>query len=396
MKDILERARAVFPYTSAMRREFHSHPELGFQEFQTAEIILREFSQWEGFSIQSGIAQTGIMARLVGEKPGKTILVRFDMDALPVNEETGAEYSSRNEGVMHACGHDGHMAIGLTVARLLSENCQDLAGEVVFLFQPAEEGLGGAVKMIEEGVLDQARPDYALGIHLWNEKPVGWLGISPGPVMSASETFRILIRGKGGHGGMPHDAVDPIVAAAAVITTLQTLSSREVHPLDSSVISVCTIHAGNAPNVIPGEVSLSGTIRTFRKETRELVLKRFQEVVTGVASTYGCQAEVVIDDISPAVVNHPEITAAAKRTALELFPEAIVDGKYQTMASEDMAFFLQEIPGCYCFIGSANPEKGLDAKHHQPDFDYDEGALSMGVSLLIGTIFELLKPDFQI
>jgi amidohydrolase len=396
MKDILERARSVFPYTSKIRREFHSRPELGFQEFQTAERILRELSQWEGLSIQSGIASTGILATLAGGKPGKTVLVRFDMDALPIQEETGVDFSSQNEGIMHACGHDGHMAVGLTVARLLSETRQDLSGEVVFLFQPAEEGLGGALKMIQEGVLDQTRPDYALGIHLWNEKPVGWLGISPGPVMSASETFRILIQGKGGHGGKPHEAVDPITAAAGVINGLQALPSREVHPLDSSVISVCTIHAGTAPNVIPGEVALSGTIRTFKQETRELLLQRFREVVSGIASSYGCQVEIELDDISPAVQNHPGITAAALRTAQDLFPDAIIDQGYQTMASEDMAFFLEEIPGCYLFIGSANPEKGLDAKHHQPDFNFDEGALRIGVSLLIGTISKLLKPGFQI
>lgn len=396
MKETLDRVRVIFPYTSALRREFHQYPELGFQEFRTSEKILQELSQWEGFSIQSGIAETGIVATLSGAKPGKTVLVRFDMDALPISEETGTEYSSRNEGVMHACGHDGHMAIGLTAARLLSESRQDLPGQVVFLFQPAEEGLGGAQRMIEEGVLEKARPDYALGIHLWNEKPVGWLGISAGPVMSASETFQILIRGKGGHGGKPHEAVDPIVASAAIIQALQSLTSREVHPLDSSVISVCTIHAGKAPNVIPGEVSLSGTIRTFSQETRDMVLKRFHEIVCGVAEAYNCQAEVDLLDISPAVQNHPGIAAVLQKTAQELFPEATLEEDYQTMASEDMAFFLQEVPGCYSFIGSANPEEGLDAKHHQPDFDFDEGALKIGVSLLVEAVSALLNPDFEL
>jgi amidohydrolase len=396
MKEILDRVSAVYPYASAMRREFHSHPELGFLEFQTAEIILRELSQWDGFSIQSGIAETGIVATLQGGKPGKTVLARFDMDGLPIVEETGTEYSSQNSGVMHACGHDGHMAIGLAAARLLHENRQDLAGQIVFLFQPAEEGLGGALRMIKEGVLEKTGPDYVLGLHLWNEKPLGWLGISDGPVMSASETFKILIRGKGGHGGKPHESVDPIVASAGVINALQTLTAREVHPLDSSVISVCAIHAGEANNVIPGEVHLGGTIRTFTSTTRDLVLKRFQEVVSGVAGAHNCQAEVDICDISPAVENHPGVAAVVRRTAQELFPNAVLDSHYQTMASEDMAYFLQEVPGCYSFIGSANPGKGLDAKHHQPDFDFDEGALKIGVSLIIGSIFELLHPDFHL
>ena len=391
MNDLLSRVNELFPYTRAVRRELHRHPELGFQEFQTAEKILSELSQCEGFSIQSGIAETGIVATLEGGKSGKTVLVRFDMDALPVTEDTGADYSSSNQGVMHACGHDGHMAIGLTAARLLSEYRQELRGRVVFIFQPAEEGLGGALMMIREGVLDSVKPDAALGMHLWNEKPLGWLGISDGPVMSASETFQITIRGKGGHGGKPHEAVDPIVASAGVISALQSLPAREVHPLDSSVISVCNIHAGEAHNVIPGEVALGGTIRSFKPETRDLVLKRFREIVTGVAQAHLCLAEIKMEKISPAVQNDPEIAELMRQTARRLFPEADLDDSYQTMASEDMAYFLQEVPGCYSFIGSANPEKGLDAKHHQPDFNFDEEALKTGVGLIVAGVSDFLE-----
>lgn len=396
MPELLDRIRAVFPYTSALRREFHQHPEIGFQEYQTAERILRELSQWEGFSIQTGVAETGIVATLTGGSPGKTVLVRFDMDALPIEEQTGAAYSSVNEGIMHGCGHDGHLAIGLTAARLLSESRQDLGGKVIFLFQPAEEGLGGAQRMISEGVLESVSPDYALGFHLWNEKPLGWLGISNGPVMAAAETFQVLIRGKGGHGAKPHEAVDPIVASATVISALQSLTSREVHPLDSSVVSVCTIHAGEAHNVIPQEVSLSGTIRTFTPQARALILERFQEIVTGAAGAHGCQVEITISPISTAVRNHPGIAEAVRRAARTLFPEATLDENYQTMASEDMAFFLDKIPGCYTFVGSANPEQGLDAKHHQPDFDFDEQALISGVALTVGAVLELLNPQFQL
>lgn len=390
MNEILSQVERLFAYTSELRREFHRHPELGFQEFRTAERILLELIRIGGFSIESKIAETGILATLTGDQPGKTVLVRFDMDALPVTEDTGVEYSSQNEGVMHACGHDGHMAIGLTVARLLSDYRQDLKGQVVLMFQPAEEGLGGALRMIEDGVLDMVKPDIALSMHLWNEKPLGWLGISDGPVMSASETFQIIIKGKGGHGGKPHESVDPIVASAAIIYALQSLTAREVHPLDSSVVSFCTVHAGEAHNVIPGEVSLSGTIRTFTQETRDLVLKRFREIVTGVAQAHLCQAEIRIEKISPAVQNHPEIAETVRQTARTLFPEANLDDNYQTMASEDMAFFLQEVPGCYSFIGSANPEKGLDAKHHQPDFNFDEEALKTGAALMFATIQNLL------
>jgi len=391
MKEILSQVDEVFPYTSSLRREFHRNPELGFKEFHTAEIILRELSKLEGFSIQSGIAETGIVALLNGGSPGKVLLLRFDMDALPVAEKTGVDYASRNEGLMHACGHDGHLAIGLTVARLLAESRQDIKGQIKFVFQPAEEGLGGARRMIEEGVLKDPVPDIVLGLHLWNEKELGWLGISDGPVMSASETFEITVQGKGGHGGLPHEATDPITAAAAIINSLQSLVSRETPPLDSAVISVCSIHGGEFHNVIPESVRLEGTMRSFTRETRQFLLDRFQQIVEGVATAHLCRTEIKIRDISPAVINHPQASEVMRRTARSLFPQGELDTRYQTMASEDMAFLLENIPGCYSFVGSANPELGLVAKHHQPDFNFDERALKTGAALLIGGVREFLK-----
>ena len=390
MNEILAQVDQVFTYTSNLRREFHRQPELGFQEIHTAEIILRELSKLDGFSIQSGIAETGIVALFKGASPGKTILLRFDMDALPVTENTGVEYASKNEGIMHACGHDGHMAIGLTVAKLLAENYQDLPGQIKFIFQPAEEGLGGAQRMIEAGVLENPKPDIVLGLHLWNEKEVGWLGISDGPVMSASETFQIEIKGKGGHGGKPHESVDPIVAAANIITSLQSLVSREVPPLDSAVITVSSIHGGETHNVIPEIVTLEGTIRTFTETTRQLIIERFHQLVDGVAKAHLCSAEIEIVDISPAVTNQRDVAGVMRQSAVSLFPEAELDTNYQTMASEDMAFLMQDLPGCYSFVGSANPALGLDAKHHQPDFNFDENALKTAVALLIGAVNQFL------
>jgi len=390
MNKILSQVDQVFPYTSNLRREFHRQPELGFQEIQTAEIILRELSKLDGFSIQSGIAETGIVALLKGSSPGKTVLLRFDMDALPVTENTGVEYASQNKGVMHACGHDGHMAIGLTVAKLLAENYHDLPGQIKFIFQPAEEGLGGAQRMIEAGVLEDPKPDIALGLHLWNEKEIGWLGISDGPVMSASETFQIEIKGKGGHGGKPHESIDPIVAAANIITSLQSLVSREVPPLDSAVITVSSIHGGETHNVIPEFVTLEGTIRTFTETTRQLVLERFHQMVDGIAKAHLCSAEIKIIDISPAVTNQPDVAEVMRQAAVSLFPEAELDTNYQTMASEDMAFLMQDLPGCYSFVGSANSALGLDAKHHQPDFNFDEEALKTAAALLVGAVNRFL------
>ncbi len=391
MNRYLSRAKELFPFTRDLRREFHRQPELGFQEFKTSEIILRELSKLDGLIIQSGIAKTGIKAILEGGKPGKTILLRFDMDALPVKEDTAVEYASTQEGLMHACGHDGHMAIGLTVARILHELQEGLQGKIVFIFQPAEEGLGGAMKMIEEGALRDPEPEIVLALHLWNEKELGWLGISDGPVMSASETFHVQIIGKGGHGGKPHEAIDPVVASAAIINALQSVISREIHPLDSGVVTVSTIHAGEAFNVIPEQVNFSGTIRSFRSETRELLLKRFHEVVKNTAAAYQCRDNLVLEDISPAVVNDPDISETIRQVAAEIFPDFLIDRDYQTMASEDMSYFMQDIPGCYCFVGSANPKKGLSAKHHQPDFNFDEEALTNGTALLVGAVYKLLN-----
>ena len=391
MTSILSQAEELFPYTRDLRRDFHRHPELGFQEHRTAEIIVRELSNLEDMVIQAGVAGTGVVGTLKGGKPGRVILLRFDMDALPVEENTGVDYSSENEGLMHACGHDGHLAIGLTTARLLHEGRENLSGTIKFVFQPAEEGLGGAVAMIKEGILSDPVPEVALALHLWNEKPLGWIGITDGLVMSASETFQVRITGKGGHGGKPHESIDPIVAAAGIINALQSIVSREIPPLDSGVITVSSIHGGEAHNVVPEQVTLSGTIRSFTEETRDLLLKRFHEVVEQTAAVYLCRARITIEDISPAVNNDPKIAAVLRQTAGELFPQAVIDQGYRTMASEDMAFMMQEIPGCYCLIGSANSERGLDAKHHQPEFNFDEQALTQGVALLVSAVHDLLK-----
>jgi amidohydrolase len=391
MTSILSQAEELFHYTRELRRDFHRHPELGFQEHRTAEIVVRELSNLEDMVIQAGVAGTGVVGTLKGGNPGRVILLRFDMDALPVEENTGVDYSSENEGLMHACGHDGHLAIGLTTARLLHEGRENLSGTIKFVFQPAEEGLGGAVAMIKEGILSDPVPEVALALHLWNEKPLGWIGITDGPVMSASETFQVRITGKGGHGGKPHESIDPIVAAAGIINTLQSIVSREIPPLDSGVITVSSIHGGEAHNVVPEQVTLSGTIRSFTEKTRDLLLKRFYEVVEQTAAVYLCRARITIEDISPAVNNDPKIAAVLRQTAGELFPQAVIDQGYRTMASEDMAFMMQEIPGCYCLIGSANSERGLDAKHHQPEFNFDEQALTQGVALLVSAVHDLLK-----
>ncbi len=387
--DFVAEAEALFDYTRALRRDFHAHPELGFQEVRTAGIVARELNQL-GLEVTAGVGETGVIGLVEGSLPGPTILARFDMDALPIHEETGATYTSQNAGVMHACGHDGHTAVGLTVAQILHKHRADLPGTVKLVFQPAEEGLGGAKRMVAEGVLSNPRPIRSLALHLWNEKPVGWLGVTPGPAMAASETFQVTITGSGGHGASPHLTVDPVVAAAHVITALQTIVARNVDPLQGAVISATALHAGEAFNVIPSTAEIKGTIRSYLPEVRSLVLRRFHEVVTGVAQALGCQAEVTTHEITLAVINDPAMTNRVQSVARGMFPDAELSSTERTMGSEDMAYMMQDIPGCYFFIGSNDHSTGLDAPHHHPRFDFNERALVNAAALMSGAIFEML------
>jgi amidohydrolase len=392
MISFLEEAQELFEYTRELRRDFHRHPELGFQEVRTASIVARELTEL-GLEVSSGIAETGVVALIEGAQPGPVVLLRFDMDALPIKEETGAEYASQNVGVMHACGHDGHTAVGLTIARLLHAHRQDLKGTVKLVFQPAEEGLGGAPRMVAEGVLENPRPDVTLAMHVWNEKPVGWIGVMPGPAMAAAEKFKLLITGKGGHGAAPHLAVDPVLASAHVITALQSIVARNVAPLQTAVISVTTVHGGEAFNVIPPQVEMQGTIRTFEPEVREMVLRRFQEVVEATAASLGCQAQIELEALTPAVINDAKAAALVQRLVPDVLPFADLDVSNRTMGSEDMAYMMREVPGCFVFVGSSNPEKGLDAPHHHPRFDIDERALVYGAALLASAAVEYLSVN---
>lgn len=389
MTDLLDHAKELFEYTQFLRRDFHRNPELGFQEFRTAGIVSRELNAF-GLEVTTGIGKTGVIALLEGVRPGPTLMLRFDMDALPIVEETGAEYASLNQGVMHACGHDAHTAIGLTVARMLVDKRDQLSGTIKFVFQPAEEGLGGAESMIKDGALDNPHVDYALGLHVWNDKPIGWVGIGQGPVMAASEIFSVRIIGKGGHGAIPHLAHDPVLASAQVISGLQSIVSRNVAPLQTAVISVTAIHGGEAFNVIPSEVTLRGTIRTFDPAVRETVLLRFQQVTEGVAASMGCQTEIDIQSLTPALVNDPQVTGLVQQAATKINGLKL-ESQFSTMGSEDMAFFLQRVPGCFFFVGSANHDQGLDAPHHHPKFDIDESILPVAAALMVESATNVLK-----
>lgn len=389
LKSFLSQAEDLFEYTSQLRRDLHRHPELGFQEVRTAGIVAGELRAL-GLEVQTGVGQTGVVAVLEGGRPGPVLLLRFDMDALPIQEESGADYASEVPGVMHACGHDGHTAIGLAVARLLNGRRQGLSGVVKFVFQPAEEGLGGAEAMIAAGVLENPPPNASLALHLWNEKPFGWLGIRPGALMAAADIFEARISGMGGHGALPHQTKDPILAAAQAISALQSVVSRNVAPLEAAVVSVTQVEAGETFNVIPQEARFTGTLRTFEPQVRERVIERLQQLVSGVAKALDCSAELEIKSLTPAVDNDVDITRRVQSAARRLLPESTLDEEVRTMVSEDMAFLMQAAPSCYFLVGSANEEKGLNSAHHHPRFDFDERALVHGSALMAEAAVEFL------
>lgn len=390
MTNLYQEAQSLFEYTQSMRRDFHRHPELGFKEFRTAGIVAGELQKL-GLEVSTGVAKTGVVAMLEGAKPGKVVMLRFDMDALPIMEANQTDYTSQNPGVMHACGHDGHTAVGLTVARLLVQHRSELCGSVKLVFQPAEEGQGGAQSMVSEGVLENPKVDACFGAHLWNEQPVGWMAVAEGPLMAGSEIFTIKLTGSGGHGALPNRTIDPIQAAAQIVTALQTIVSRNVSPFQSAVVSVTMVKAGDAFNIIPQTAELNGTIRTFEKEVRSLVLARFTQVVEGIAAAMGCEVEITLKRLTPAVVNNPALAHRATKLAHTLQPDLDIKTEYRSMVSEDMAYFMDIIPGLFIFVGSANAEKGLNFSHHHPRFDIDEKSLVTTVAMLTAAALDYLK-----
>ncbi len=396
MPNFLTDAQSLFGYTQSLRRNFHMHPELGFREIRTGGIVAKEL-ELLGIEVTKGVGKTGVVGLLEGAKPGPTLLLRFDMDALPITEDTGAEYASQNAGVMHACGHDGHTAIGLTVAKILHAHRDQLAGTVKFCFQPSEEGnngeeIGGAEMMMLDGVLDHPKVDMTLSLHLWNEKPLGWVHVAKGSVMAGAEQFKIKLIGKGGHGAVPNAAIDPLLAAAQIVSAAQSIVSRNVGPLETAVVSFTMFHSGTAFNVIPQEAALEGTIRTFDAAVRLKVLERFEQIVRGVASAMGCQIEMTVKQLTPALLNADLVTASVQETALRVLPDAHHDhAPYLTMGAEDMAFMQEKVPGCYFFVGSANDARGLNYGHHHPKFDFDEEALVRGAALMASAAADLLK-----
>lgn len=392
MKDLYAEALEMFEYTRDLRRDFHMHPEIGFEETRTSGIVAKELKEI-GLEVQTGVAKTGVVAIIEGDKPGPVVLVRVDMDALPINEETGAEYASKYPNVMHACGHDGHTAMGITAAHLLKKHQNEIEGTVKLVFQPAEEGLGGAELMVKEGVLQDPKPDFSLSIHLWNENSFGYVGVTPGPVFAAAEAFSIKIMGKGAHAAVPDMGIDPILAASQIIVALQSIVSRNVPPLESAVLSITSVHGGSAFNIIPPEVELLGTIRTYSSEVRQNVIERMESIVKGIAIAMECTADINLRGITPVVKNDEKLSKQVQDVVKEMLPNEKMIEDSRTMGAEDMAYMMDDIPGCYFIVGSNNKEKGLDYGHHHPKFDFDEQALPKGAALLAGAVIKLLREN---
>ncbi len=370
----------------SIRRDIHRHPELAFNETRTAGIIADRMEKL-GLEVQTGIAQTGVVATLRGSKPGKTVLYRADIDALPILEAVDAEYKSRTDGIMHACGHDAHVAIGLTVAEILAGQKNNFAGNVKFLFQPAEEIVGGARPMIEQGVMKGV--DVTFGLHMGNDEPVGSIALHAGPAMANVDSIKLTVRGKGGHGSQPEKSIDSVMAACEIVNTLQTIVSREIAPKDTAVLSFGTIQGGFASNVIAPEVVLEGTVRSFLPEVREKMIRRIEEISAGLGKALRCEVKFEVVYSCPAVVNSDKWTDFIRQSAGQILGEDKVINADPIMGSDDMSLFLKEVPGCYFFVGSGKLD-GTSFLHHHPGFDIEEESLVVGTEVMTKAVLDYL------
>ena len=371
------------------RRHLHENPELSFQEEKTAQFIYDTLASFGNLEL-SRPTKTSVMARLIGNLPGKVLAIRADMDALPIQEENTFEFASKNSGVMHACGHDGHTAMLLGTAKVLSQLTSEIKGEVRFFFQHAEELFpGGAEEMVQAGVMDGV--DLVIGAHLWSPIEKGKVGISYGPMMAAPDTFHITVKGKGGHAALPHDTIDSIAIAAQVVTNLQHIVSRNTDPLDNLVVSVTQFIGGTTHNVIPGSVELCGTVRSFDAELREAVPRKMEQIVKGITSAHGASYDFKYVNGYRPVINDDEVTKVLEETVLEVFGEEALDLMRPNMGGEDFSAFQQKAPGAFFYVGAGNKKMGITYPHHHAKFTIDEDALEIGVKMFLHATFKFLN-----
>ncbi|UCD58916.1 MAG: amidohydrolase [Candidatus Hydrogenedentota bacterium] len=389
-KTIKKESAKLSDWLVEIRRDLHAHPELGLQETRTSAKVAEQLQRF-GLEVATGIGTTGVVGLLKGGSPGRTIAIRADMDALPITEETGLPFASRNKGVMHACGHDGHTAMALGAARLLSGLREHLCGNVKFIMQPAEENYGGARDLVEEGVLEDPRVDAIIALHIDAHEAVGKLIIKSGPVGASADVFMISINGKGGHGSEPQDCVDPIHIAAHVITAIQTMIPRTLDARDPVVASVCSIQGGTAFNVIPDSVHFGGTVRTLSSERRAEMPKKMEAIVRGITATFGATFDFTYVHGAPVNSNEPAVTELMRGVARELWgAEGVIEMEKPHMGSEDYSYYLEKVPGAMGMLGAS---KGGSAEYpsHHPKFDFDERCLPFGVELLAATAVKFLN-----
>ena len=387
VKDITKKYK---DYIIEKRRYFHMNPEPSFNEYNTSKVVQEELKKLEiPFEI---FAKTGIIATIKGKNPGKTVLLRADMDALEVCEKNNVSYKSQKEGLMHACGHDGHIAMLLGAAHVLNEIKNDISGEIKLFFQPAEEIAKGAKAVIEESKITDSI-DAAFAIHLWQGIPVGKISLESGARMAAADLFSIKVKGKSGHGSMPHETIDAVVVASAIVMNLQHLVSRNTNPLDTLVVTVGKLTAGTRHNIIAGEALLEGTIRSFSDEVWKKVPEQIERVVKNTAAAYDAEAEIDLVRATPPLVNNQDISNILKISAEKLYGEEVVTKYEKTPGGEDFAYFTQAVPGALAFVGIRNDEKGINSPHHNETFDMDEEALEMGANLYAQFAIDFLNSE---
>jgi len=382
--DLLKKAYEMKEELTKIRRHIHQNPELGFEEFKTTQLVKQKLEEY-GVDIVDIGTKTGVLGILEGKKtgPGRVTALRADMDALPILEKTGLEYASRNEGIMHACGHDGHTTVLLGTAKLLSSMKSMFSGTVKFIFQPAEETLGGAKSMVEAGVLKNPDVDNILGIHGWPEVVVGKIGVWPGPYMASADKFVVKLMGSGGHGAYPHKANDTVLAASNAVLQFQNIVSRQIDALEKVVISVCTINGGKAFNVIPDEVTFGGTVRCHNNDVRMSIKEKMETILQGIAKSFGVKYELDYQWGIPPVVNDPEIiNIVSKAAEIALGPNKVEQLKKPAMSSEDFSVYLQEVPrGAFVRLGLTEPGKTPLILHNE-HFDFNDNALPIGVAVM--------------
>jgi len=376
-----------------LRRDFHKHPELGFEEYRTSEIVAKYLREC-GLEVKTGVAKTGVVGLLKGNNPGRTVLLRADMDALPIQEENDVSYKSIYDGKMHACGHDGHVAMLLVAAKILAKYRDEIKGNIKFVFQPNEED-AGARKMIEEGVLKNPRVDAALGLHLWSPINSGKIGITPGPVMAAHDNFKLTIKGKGGHTSAPQSSIDPIITAANIIQTIQMIQTREINALTPTLIMFGKVNGGTAPNIIPEKVELEGSLRYLyegKDEDEERPKKRFERIIKSICEAHRTEYKLEFIPSSATVINNKELTNLVRCEAERIVNNSQSDiVSYVCMAGEDFSEFSIEVPSTLTFIGTGNKKKGSNYVHHHPRFNIDEDTLAIGVEMHIRTALSFLN-----